>query len=220
MKLFLISFLVIFALGEIVFVSELSRHGARSPGHIFNFTKDPEDNFKRPMELSTIGMRQHYLIGREFRHRYIDQAKLISGQYNSSEIRLKSTDYERTLDSALSQMSGIYPPEVCQQTLNNWQQSHALPPLHIDDAESIIKNLSYKALPDCFNLLPIVSEKKLFAYDMEIADVHCPPYSKVVDELSNSDTYKQMYVEVNQPMQQRFSQFLKRDVDLDEVWDL
>ena len=216
----IISLLILSAFCKIEFVSELVRHGARSPGVVYNFAKHPKQNFKRPMELSAIGMRQHYLIGAEFRHRYIDEAKLISEKFNSTEIHLKSTDTERTIDSGLSQMVGIFPPEVCQQTLNSWQQTHALPPMKIDGADKIIKKLKEKALPDCINLLPITSEKGQFSFDMQIENVYCPPFKQVVQELTDSDEYKQMFKEVNDPMKARFTEFLQREVEYEEIWDL
>lgn len=35
---------------------EVSRHGARAPGKIYNYTLDPNDNFKIPDELTEKGM--------------------------------------------------------------------------------------------------------------------------------------------------------------------
>lgn len=55
-------------------------------------------------------------------------------------------------------LSGLYAQDDCIQTLNKYQQTHAVPPLEIDDKEEIISSLGEKALPNCFNILPIKSE--------------------------------------------------------------
>ena len=56
--------------GEIVYVTEIARHGARAPGAIYNFTVDPQDNFKEKNQLTKEGMRQHQMIGEDIRKKY------------------------------------------------------------------------------------------------------------------------------------------------------
>lgn len=220
MRILILTILIIGALSKLEFVSEVCRHGARAPGVIYDFAKNPKDNFKVPMQLSDIGVQQHFKIGQDFRTKYINTEMLISNLYNSKEINLRSTDYDRTYDSGLSQAFGIFPPEVCQQKLNTFQQKNALPPMHIADAEAIIKELQDQALPDCSNVIPIYSEKLDKTYDLEINNVYCPPYQAVVNKLAASSAYKKMFKDANDPMKARFKQFLSRDVSYDELWDL
>jgi len=40
---------------ELLLVIEVSRHGARSPGEIFNWTEDPSKNFNDTNELTAYG---------------------------------------------------------------------------------------------------------------------------------------------------------------------
>lgn len=56
--------------GEIIYVTEFARHGARSPGEIYNFTVNPEDNFKEKNQLSPEGRKQHQAIGQDIRRKY------------------------------------------------------------------------------------------------------------------------------------------------------
>mmetsp|Transcript_13788 Transcript_13788/g.15985 ORF Transcript_13788/g.15985 Transcript_13788/m.15985 type:complete len:184 (+) Transcript_13788:3-554(+) len=183
MKAILLLILVAFAMAKLEFMSEVSRHGARASGTVYNFTVDPAENFDIPMELSNFGMRQHYLIGTHVRKRYIDEEKLISPVYNSSEILFKTTDRTRTYESGMSQISGIFPPRICSQVLTKWQQDHAAPPVDFKQMDSVKNLLKDKALPDCYNVLPIISKMNDHSYDLEPQDTDCQAYKQVSDEL-------------------------------------
>jgi hypothetical protein len=183
----LLLFLVIGVFSKLEFVSEISRHGARASSQIMNYTVDPEDNFKVPMELTNMGMRQHYLIGTHVRKHYIENHKLISGRYNYSEISFFSSDRTRTLESGESQIAGIFPPTECQQTLTDWQQKNAIPPVSIEDVDKIQKELKEKALPECFNMAPVASEMNEHSYDIQCQDSNCKSYHEVSSKLCASD---------------------------------
>ena len=81
---------------DLVLVINLARHGARAPNRIFPFAKKEADNFKRPGELTPLGMRQHYLIGREFNKRYAGEGNLLKSTYHVGDVWLQSTFVERT----------------------------------------------------------------------------------------------------------------------------
>ena len=80
-------------------VVEISRHGARSP--MFSYY-DGDDWLIESASLTTVGMRQHYLIGRQLRKLYIEQTPLISAEFNSSEIFILCKSASRTIMSAQS----------------------------------------------------------------------------------------------------------------------
>uniref|UniRef100_H2ZM93 acid phosphatase n=1 Tax=Ciona savignyi TaxID=51511 RepID=H2ZM93_CIOSA len=108
---------------ELIFANLLRRHGARSAIH--SFKTDPYNNQsiwpQGRGQLTQIGMHQHFDLGRYLKQRYIG---LLSPQYNRSEIYIRSTDYDRTLMSAQSNMAGLFPPEGRQQwngSSTNWQ---------------------------------------------------------------------------------------------------
>lgn len=54
------------------------------------------------------GKQQHYELGQWLRKRY---NSLVSEKYNSSEMYVRSTDVDRTLMSAESNLAGFYPPK-------------------------------------------------------------------------------------------------------------
>ena len=93
---------------EIVFLLELWRHGARAP-----LQQKYSKGFSVETEmLSTSGRRQHYLIGRFLRKKYIDELKFLSPTYRENEIHVTSTHIARTIESARCHMLGLYPPKL------------------------------------------------------------------------------------------------------------
>ena len=60
------------------------------------------------------GTLQHFQLGRLIRKRYTVEHQLISANYTRDEVYVRSTDFDRTLMSALSLLSGLFPPEQDQ----------------------------------------------------------------------------------------------------------
>jgi hypothetical protein len=84
----------------------LFRHGARY--HINNLY---DGNATREVwgELTAVGMRQHETLGNMLRKEYIDKLDFLSANYKPTEIEIYTTDVNRTFQSALSQLYGLYP---------------------------------------------------------------------------------------------------------------
>uniref|UniRef100_A0A914Y128 acid phosphatase n=1 Tax=Panagrolaimus superbus TaxID=310955 RepID=A0A914Y128_9BILA len=95
---------------KLVFLQAVWRHGDRSP--IETYKSDPyqEDSWPQGWgQLSPKGMEQHVYLGRNrLKARYIDELKFLSPYYNSHEIYVRSTDVNRTIASAISNMFGMY----------------------------------------------------------------------------------------------------------------
>eukprot|EP01090_Pellita_catalonica_P005596 TRINITY_DN1572_c0_g1_i1.p1 TRINITY_DN1572_c0_g1~~TRINITY_DN1572_c0_g1_i1.p1 ORF type:complete len:400 (+),score=40.09 TRINITY_DN1572_c0_g1_i1:335-1534(+) len=61
-------------------------------------------------QLTTKGAMEHFKLGTKFREQYVTSQHLLSPEYKASEIYLRSTDITRTIQSAESQILGLYPP--------------------------------------------------------------------------------------------------------------
>ncbi|XP_052550835.1 lysosomal acid phosphatase [Tympanuchus pallidicinctus] len=119
------------------FVTLVYRHGDRSP--IKAYPRDPFQEGAWPQgfgQLTQVGMRQQWELGRALRRRYRD---FLSASYRRQEIFIRSTDYDRTLMSAEANLAGLYPPEK-QQMFNpniSWQPIpvHTVP----ESGETLLK---------------------------------------------------------------------------------
>ena len=49
---------------------------------------------------------QQYQLGQHFRRRYIEEIPFLSPCYDPSEIYVRSTDFDRTIRSAMANMAG------------------------------------------------------------------------------------------------------------------
>ena len=137
------------AYGRLIGLVEVCRQGSRAPLKLQSFDVN---EWEASGELSPEGMRQHVLNGNLFRKRYIDEYKLLSPVYNSSEIYVRATDQNSTIQSAQSQLLGWY-PDSGYTIYNDASKDLAVPPMQIDNVYNITQSLGYKALP--FNYQPI-----------------------------------------------------------------
>lgn len=74
-------------------------------------------------------MKQHREYGQFLRNKYGD---FLSQYYNAQEVKARATDFDRTLMSSYSLLSGLYPPtdfQVFDETLK-WQPI----PVHTTEA--------------------------------------------------------------------------------------
>ena len=91
------------------------RHGARAPLYfIDNNTDMLGGKWHMKGELTKLGRRQHYEIGLKNRERY---SNFIEEEYNPKEVRVFTTIFDRSINSAQSQLLGLY-NNITYQNLN------------------------------------------------------------------------------------------------------
>lgn len=82
--------------------------------------------------MTNEGKRQQHRLGQYLRRRY---SKLIGDKYCADKVYIRSTDYDRTIMSALANLAGLYQPtdsEVWSETISTWQPI----PVHVVDTKS------------------------------------------------------------------------------------
>ncbi|CAJ0605941.1 unnamed protein product [Cylicocyclus nassatus] len=96
---------------ELLLVQAMWRHGDRSPTRTYKNDPIREANWTFGGggwgQLTPIGMRQMYNLGKSIRQKYIDSG-FLSKQYSSKEIYIRSTDVNRTIISAMCNTMGMY----------------------------------------------------------------------------------------------------------------
>ena len=135
---------------DLRYVFSIFRHGARAPQHgVVNGVDILGNKWSSPGELTEVGMRMHFLLGKRNRELY---KNFVSTNYDPLEIFIRSSDYNRTMMSVQSQLQGFYPPGT-GPTLTDWQRNIGKPQI-ADNFGGFNRN-SPDALPNRMNVFPI-----------------------------------------------------------------
>jgi hypothetical protein len=120
------------------------RHGARSPTHLDeNKNDDWGENWPNPGELTEVGKRMHFLLG--LRNRQVYKSFTTRHKLDGS-VYIRSTDYNRTIESVQSQMQGFFPPGTA--SLIKTKAARAIAHPFIDDPRGKKLGLDKQILKD------------------------------------------------------------------------
>ncbi|NWQ81260.1 PPAP phosphatase, partial [Columbina picui] len=128
---------------ELKFVVAVFRHGDRTP--IVNFPTDLHKESEWPQgfgQLTKTGMQQLFELGRYMRERY---ANFLNSTYNRQEFYIQSTDYDRTIMSAQSYLSGLFPPTSSEI----WNPDLLWQPIPVHVLQKSTDRSLHFPLPDC-----------------------------------------------------------------------
>ncbi len=93
---------------KLIVAIDVIRHGDRNP--ILEIPKAPHTWPEGLEQLTPLGMRQEYELGKKLRRRYVDHDKLLPKSYQPGTLYVRSTEVDRTLMSAECFLMGLYPP--------------------------------------------------------------------------------------------------------------
>ncbi|XP_077927892.1 prostatic acid phosphatase isoform X6 [Halichoerus grypus] len=128
---------------ELKLVTLVFRHGDRSP--IETFPNDPIKESSWPQgfgQLTQLGMEQHYELGQYIRKRY---RKFLNESYKREQVYIQSTDVDRTLMSAMTNLAGLFPPEG----ISVWNPSLPWQPIPVHTLSLSEDRLLYLPFQDC-----------------------------------------------------------------------
>lgn len=163
---------------KLIFVAELCRHGDRAPIGEFPSDAMPASRWPEGVgQLTAIGQRAHYELGTRLRAKYVDTG-FLSPSYSVNELYVRSTDIDRTLMSAMSQLMGLYPPGTAPNA--DVRVHFGEDPLHENEG----------GLPHMFQPIPIHTH----AYTNEMVllpGANCPRHKQLMIERYHRDEFLQ-----------------------------
>lgn len=92
---------------DLRFVFSMFRHGARAPTAVRGGVDDFGEKWSNLGELTPAGKRMQFLLGLRNRQVYKD---FTTRQRIDGSVFIRSTDYNRTIESVQAQMQGFFPP--------------------------------------------------------------------------------------------------------------
>lgn len=181
----------------LVLANVIFRHGDRTP--ISPYPNDPYKNSSVWSagwgQLTNRGKERHYELGKWLRHRYED---FLPMEYSRDDIYIRSTDVDRTLMSAESNLAGLYPPND-QQKWNTkilWQPIPVHTTPEIEDEILAAKrqcplyNREYEAVMNSYQMKELNEKnKELFVYLSKNSG------SEITDIVSLEYLYDTLHVE-------------------------
>ncbi|XP_078359951.1 prostatic acid phosphatase-like [Oculina patagonica] len=170
-------------------VNVVYRHGDRSPAQFFPADKHKNYWPQGPGQLTQIGMEQEYELGQFFKDRYVKEYKLLNSTYLFKEIYVRSSDKDRCIMSAQTQLNGLYPPQEKQI----WRDSLDWQPIGV-------------------HVVPRKEDYLLRPYDY-----NCPRLSELVEKSKQDQDYLDM-LKQNREVLSYVSKHAHMNLSLDNAW--
>ncbi len=85
-------------------------------------------------EITPVGLRQHENLGKLFRKEYIEKMPLLSTNFNKGEVEVISLTLNRSIESGLSNLYGIYPLGQGQKLVSVDRKYHIPPYAYNNDS--------------------------------------------------------------------------------------
>ncbi len=106
---FLCAFQIVFAAEQpkLLFSIDLIRHGDRTP--VQEIPNSPYPWKEGLGELTALGKKQEFNLGRQLREQYIQHYHLLPLRYHPETLYVRSTNMNRTMQSSQSFLTGLYP---------------------------------------------------------------------------------------------------------------
>ncbi len=176
------------------FVLSIFRHGARAP-----YTLNKDNNldlfgnyWEHESQLTSVGIRQHYLNGVKNRMKYFSKMNIQEKDYDASQILFYSTNTDRTIMSVYSQIFGMFPPGTgpnITQT-DDSLKSLLIPPIKNFDFTNTISKLNSSSLLKNVNMLPVHIFSKSDNYFDLNNPMNCPSVQSYFDANEKSQEFQ------------------------------
>ena len=106
---------------NILLLHEVSTPGFTTPSVLFNKVKNATEEPKYKENLTPLGKRQQYIVGGEYRLRYVEEASsFLNYSYDITQLWIQTTFDSKNILSAQAQLHGLYPPSTNINFLNEW----------------------------------------------------------------------------------------------------
>ena len=106
---------------NILYLTEVSTPGFATPKVLFGKTKNATEEPKYKDYMTPLGQRQQYIVGGEYRLRYVEEASFLNYSYDITQLWIQATFDSKNILSAQAQLHGLYPPSTNINFLNEWQ---------------------------------------------------------------------------------------------------
>ncbi|CAJ0585598.1 unnamed protein product, partial [Mesorhabditis spiculigera] len=126
---------------ELLFVQVAWRHGDRAPTMTYPTDQHQENIWPNGWgELTPLGMRQQYALGRVLRARYMNETNpFLNPRYFAKQVYIRSTDVNRTLISAYANTAGMFSggeKGTDYPTYGRWPTNWTPVPVHTIDVDT------------------------------------------------------------------------------------